>query len=440
MSLNKVAEPSSHENVGQDLMEALKHLQRAQSKMKETDGIASTEQSKNSKVMSQLEGITATVKRCLAKSQELGGVISGKMECSSCGSNSVEILPNKYDPAKTNTSVKSDKSSAKTSQQVANAGKSNLPILKPLVVEAPIVQKDEIEEEDLVLKSTSTTYTSTSTLMPPSKRQKLDKSQNDENTNSTKNDDVSNFEMLFQKIFESSPEALVTDPALTGFTDLDDNKKENIEQNTFNEMLQLLLANSGYQGLPVETTSDDDTVSTASSSSQHPDTVSTDIIDINSILEQTRQLCEQSDASTTASNPPALKRKSIQPEKCASGAGYKCPHEGCNKIFKERGSVGRHLVTHTGKRFQCDQCSASYTQKNALKIHMQVHSNPDMYKCGVCGFKYGTQNGLRQHMKSDGACIRQKSRNPEMDDMGMDSLNELLQSVIASGGTDMSTP
>lgn len=429
MPSNNVVEPKSVGNVGQDLMAALGHLQRARSKMIELDGVTNSKECQNSKIMRQLEEITAVVERCSKKNQDVSGVISGKMECSTCGSNSVEILSDGQGP-----SVKSDEVSVKTSRKDAEG---NHAVSNSSVVLMPKVHEEEIEEEDLLLKSISRAYTSTSTLMPPSKKRKLDRAKKDDNTNTTTND-APDFEMLLQNIFEASSGTLPADSTLTVSTDLDDNRKENIEQNTFNEMLQILLANSGSQGLQVESPSDDDTVSTASSSSQHPDTIPKDVVDsITSILEQTKQMSEKPNFSTTSFDSQVLKRKTVKPVISANGEGFLCPHEGCNKIFKERGSVGRHLITHTGKRFQCDQCSASYTQKNALKVHMQVHSNPDLYKCGVCGFKYGTQNGLRQHMKSDGACIRQINRNPTMDGMGLDStLGDLIQSgFIGSGAT-----
>ncbi|CAL2042390.1 hypothetical protein CAEBREN_06537 [Caenorhabditis brenneri] len=437
MSSNNAVEPKSVGNVGQDLMKALEHLQRARSKMREIDGVTNTKDNQSSKVMRQLEGITAVVERCLGKNQDLGGVISGKMECSTCGSNSVEILSDGQDSSKTKTSVKSDESFVNTTRK---DDEGNHAVLNSSVMRMMKVHEAEKEEEDLLLKTIPTSYTSTSTLMPPSKRKKLDRAQKDDNTSTTLND-VPDFGMLLQNIFEASSETLPADSTLSVSTELDDNRKENIEQNTFNEMLQLLLANAGSQGLQVESPSDDDTVSTASSSSQHPDTISKDVVDsITSILEQTKKISEKPNTSTTSFDSQVLKRKTVKPVMSASGEGFLCPHEGCNKIFKERGSVGRHLITHTGKRFQCDQCSASYTQKNALKVHMQVHSNPDLYKCGVCGFKYGTQNGLRQHMKSNGACIRQMNRNPTMDGVGLESsLTDLIQNVIASGATHQQT-
>ncbi|CAI5437560.1 unnamed protein product [Caenorhabditis angaria] len=87
------------------------------------------------------------------------------------------------------------------------------------------------------------------------------------------------------------------------------------------------------------------------------------------------------------------------------GAGYVCPMEGCNKIFKEKGSVHRHFVTHIGMRFNCDQCKASYTQKHALMLHQKIHANPDAYQCRGCGTNYTTQNGLRLHRQRNPACM-----------------------------------
>ncbi|KAH9635447.1 hypothetical protein HF086_003201, partial [Spodoptera exigua] len=59
-----------------------------------------------------------------------------------------------------------------------------------------------------------------------------------------------------------------------------------------------------------------------------------------------------------------------------------------------------HMWVHTGvKRFKCDRCTKSFTQKTNLIIHMKVHSgNRPSYECPLCGKHFAFYNNRRRHM------------------------------------------
>ncbi|CAB3408864.1 unnamed protein product [Caenorhabditis bovis] len=141
----------------------------------------------------------------------------------------------------------------------------------------------------------------------------------------------------------------------------------------------------------------------------YTDTISTAAMDQSESLGRMENFLNDSMNGfepSTSDTPKTRKRKNTPAKvpKLENSAGYECPMDGCNKIFKEKGSVHRHFVTHIGMRFNCDQCKASYTQKHALMLHQKIHQNPDAYQCRGCGTNYTTQNGLRLHRQRNPAC------------------------------------
>ncbi|CAH2083660.1 unnamed protein product [Euphydryas editha] len=77
-----------------------------------------------------------------------------------------------------------------------------------------------------------------------------------------------------------------------------------------------------------------------------------------------------------------------------------CMCEQCGRIFQSMALLKDHMWVHTGeKRFKCDRCEKSFTQKTNLVFHMRVHSaSRPTYECPLCGKHFAFFNNRRRHM------------------------------------------
>ncbi|CAH0730888.1 unnamed protein product, partial [Brenthis ino] len=77
-----------------------------------------------------------------------------------------------------------------------------------------------------------------------------------------------------------------------------------------------------------------------------------------------------------------------------------CMCEQCGRIFQSMALLKDHMWVHTGeKRFKCDRCEKSFTQKTNLVFHMRVHSaSRPTYECPICGKHFAFFNNRRRHM------------------------------------------
>lgn len=71
----------------------------------------------------------------------------------------------------------------------------------------------------------------------------------------------------------------------------------------------------------------------------------------------------------------------------------------CPKYVKKYRSYTRHLESHSQKRFTCDLCLRSFTQKITLAQHLNCHSNLKSYKCEACGKDFKQNSSLFKHRK-----------------------------------------
>ncbi|KAI5644084.1 zinc-finger associated domain (zf-AD) domain-containing protein [Phthorimaea operculella] len=61
-------------------------------------------------------------------------------------------------------------------------------------------------------------------------------------------------------------------------------------------------------------------------------------------------------------------------------------------------TLGNHISTHQEKKkFNCDECSRTFSQKGNLIAHMKQHSGVKDYICDICGAGFYSQKSLVRH-------------------------------------------
>lgn len=81
---------------------------------------------------------------------------------------------------------------------------------------------------------------------------------------------------------------------------------------------------------------------------------------------------------------------------------FKCEYEGCNKTFNEKGNLYTHQRKHNGERpFKCtvEGCNEAFKSSLLLKNHVKIHNiNPsDCFKCFICHKKFSRYSTLMTH-------------------------------------------
>ena len=78
---------------------------------------------------------------------------------------------------------------------------------------------------------------------------------------------------------------------------------------------------------------------------------------------------------------------------------YRCQEPDCDKIYKWKQDLTRHVKSHEKVRFSCEQCNYSSTEKRLLKRHVLSHSLKKTYYCAHCHKRYRHYNSLNRHMQ-----------------------------------------
>ena len=78
---------------------------------------------------------------------------------------------------------------------------------------------------------------------------------------------------------------------------------------------------------------------------------------------------------------------------------YICNEIGCNKVFKDKSSLKKHLIIHGEKLFICEICKKKFLDNSKLRRHSLVHSGEKPYECPICNKKFSLDFNLRTHMR-----------------------------------------
>ncbi|EFO95760.1 hypothetical protein GCK72_003501 [Caenorhabditis remanei] len=464
------------ERVSEDLMQAVTCLKRVMTGMKNCSDVHDEESPLDSTtVICTLEKITGALERCMENNKTLNDVLSGKMKCTTCGSTSVGFLSDCHDSATSTTTTASHRSSEepprhrKTSgdddedldevcssigsrsirsvsssvnqDDVDDAQNQTILAVEPRT-EGSKTPEEEEEEHDLVMKTilSSTTSTSTSASSPYRKSSKQEENSKEEQEETPSSIDSNLLDQFLQNsLLGVTPDVLkgimeTTPEPPTTTTNSEENEEEKDQNALLSSFFQILFANQQNGDSPMlEDVSENNTDSSSQPSPPADPNNFDSLAMIETLLAESLNQSDQSAESKAAAAAAAARKRKSTPmkvPKSENGAGYVCPMEGCNKIFKEKGSVHRHFVTHIGMRFNCDKCKASYTQKHALMLHQKIHANPDAYQCRGCGTNYTTQNGLRLHRQRNPQCTEHNS-SASMSDFNS-SLSEVLAMTKAS--------
>ncbi|KAJ9597054.1 hypothetical protein L9F63_027053, partial [Diploptera punctata] len=72
--------------------------------------------------------------------------------------------------------------------------------------------------------------------------------------------------------------------------------------------------------------------------------------------------------------------------------------EKCGKCFAEKSHLNRHYSFHSEKRpFQCEICKKMYKTERCLKVHAMVHAEARPYVCTYCNKGFLSTTKLKQH-------------------------------------------
>ena len=93
------------------------------------------------------------------------------------------------------------------------------------------------------------------------------------------------------------------------------------------------------------------------------------------------------------------KKVSKQKDTATEPKVYACHHPSCGKVFLDRNSYRKHIITHGEKMYICQSCGKRFLDNSKLKRHMLVHTGEKPYRCELCGKRFSLDFNLRTHLR-----------------------------------------
>jgi hypothetical protein len=78
---------------------------------------------------------------------------------------------------------------------------------------------------------------------------------------------------------------------------------------------------------------------------------------------------------------------------------YICEVETCKRVFYDKSSFRKHILTHGEKLFICNICQKKFLDNSKLRRHSLVHSGEKPYACPMCPKRFSLDFNLRTHMR-----------------------------------------
>ncbi|XP_049421610.1 histone-lysine N-methyltransferase PRDM9-like [Epinephelus fuscoguttatus] len=93
-------------------------------------------------------------------------------------------------------------------------------------------------------------------------------------------------------------------------------------------------------------------------------------------------------------------RDRITPQQAGETADRPYTCSICNKNFRIKSILTRHMKTHTGEKpYSCSVCGKSFIQRSYLQTHMNSHSGQKPHTCSFCGRGFTQVGNMNAHIR-----------------------------------------